>query len=42
MDMWMDLLKLSPLDVKYCHPEMEGLVGIFRVSWGVQEPCAVC
>ena len=32
MDMWMDLLKRLPLDEKYCHPVIEGLVGLFRVS----------
>ena len=32
MDMWMDLSKKSPLDEKYCHPVMEGLVGLIKVS----------
>ena len=31
----MDLLKLWPLQEKYRHPAMEGLVGLFKVSWGV-------
>ena len=34
VDMWKDLLKWSPLDEKYCHPAMEGFIGLFRVSWG--------
>ena len=41
----MDLLKRLPLDEKYRHPAMKGLVGLFRVSWGgggVQEPYVVC
>ena len=28
VDMWMDLLKRLPLDEKYHHPAMEGLVGL--------------
>ena len=40
--MWMDLLKRLLLDEKYHHPAMKGLVGLFRVLWGVQEPYAVC
>lgn len=31
------LLKLSPVDEKYRHPAMEGLVDLFRVSWRVME-----
>ena len=38
VDMWMDLLKRSPLDEKYCHLAMEGLANLFKVSQGVQEP----
>ena len=34
VDMWMDLLKWSPLEEKYRHPTMEGLASLFRVSWG--------
>ena len=30
----MDLLKLLPLNEKYGHLAMEGLAGLFRVSWG--------
>ena len=42
MDMWMDLLKQSPLDEKYHHLPMEGLADLFRVSWGgTQEPYAI-
>jgi hypothetical protein len=33
VDMWMDLLKRSPLDEKYRCPAVEGLAGLFRVSW---------
>ena len=33
----MDLLKWSPLDEKYHHLAiMKGLIGLFRVSWGVK------
>ena len=32
VDMWMDLLKQSPLDEKVHHPTMKGLAGLFRVS----------
>jgi hypothetical protein len=32
--MWMDLLERSPLDEEYHYPAMEGLAGLFRVSWG--------
>jgi hypothetical protein len=42
VDMWMDLLKQSPLDEKSRHPAMEGLAGLFRISWGVQELYAIC
>ena len=38
----MDLLKQSFLDEKYRHLAMEGLASLFRVSWGVQEPYAIC
>ena len=38
----MDSLKRSPLDEKYRHHAMEGLAGLLRVSWGVQESYAVC
>ena len=41
VDMWMELLKWLPLNEKFCHPAMEGLAGLFRVSWGIQEPYAV-
>ena len=34
VDMWMDLLKQSPLDEKYHHPAMEGLASLLRVSRG--------
>ena len=33
VDMWMELLKWLSLDEKYHHPAMEGLAGLFRVSW---------
>ena len=33
----MNLWKRLPLNEKYCHPTMKGLVGSFRVSLGVQE-----
>ena len=42
MDMWIDLLKQSPLDEKYLHPTLKGMIGLLRVSWGVQEPYAIC
>ena len=42
MYMWIDLLKRSPLDEKYHHLAIKGLAGLFKVSWGVQEPYAVC
>ena len=45
----MDLLKLSPLDEKYCHFAMEGLVGLFKVSkgfknhtWGIRVVRTIC
>ena len=38
----MDLLKCLPLDERYHHPVMKGWVGLFRVSWGVQESYAIC
>ena len=34
VDTWMDLLKQLPLDEKYRHPAMEGLVGLFRFPRG--------
>ena len=34
MNMWMDLLKQSPLDERYCDLAMEGLVGLFRMFVG--------
>ena len=41
VNIWMDLLKRSPLDEIYHHPMMEGLTDFFRVSWGGgQEPYA--
>ena len=42
VDVWMDLLKRSPLDEKYRHSMMEMLDGLFRVSLGVQELYAIC
>ena len=30
----MDLLKRLPLDEKYCHPAIEGLVGLLRFYEG--------
>ena len=39
--MWMNLLKRSPLDERYCHLAMERMADLFGVSWGVQEPYAI-
>ena len=41
-DMWIDLVKGSPLDEKYRHMAMKGLAGLFRISSRVQEPYIVC
>ena len=38
VDMWVDLLKQLHVDEKYHYLSMEGLDGLFRVYWGVQEP----
>ena len=41
VDMWKDLLILSPLNEKYRNLAMEGLADLFRVSWGVHEPYTI-